>query len=69
MRRDGSGIACWGVNHGQAPPEGVDGDFVAIAAGAFHAMALRRNGNVACSGATTNTVRRLPTVSLDEFYT
>ncbi|XRB02043.1 hypothetical protein NFJ02_13g13970 [Pycnococcus provasolii] len=40
LRRDGS-IACWGNDGiGQAPPAGVDGDFVMIAAGANHSMAV-----------------------------
>ena len=50
LRHDG-GVACWGSNDdGRAPPEGVDGDFVAISAGDTHSLALRRNGNVACWG-------------------
>ena len=50
MRPDG-GVACWGVNErGQVPPDGVDGDFVAISAGGRHSLALRRDGNVACWG-------------------
>ena len=40
-------------NHGQAPPDGVDGDFVAIAAGEGHSLALRRDGSVACWGDST----------------
>ncbi|XRB20025.1 hypothetical protein RI054_23g98720 [Pseudoscourfieldia marina] len=44
-------VACWGNNHeGQAPPAGVQGDFVAIAAGYRHSLALRRDGSVACWG-------------------
>merc|ERR1712216_717325 len=50
VRRDGS-IACWGSNnHGKAPPGGVDGDFVAVAAGEYHSLALRRDGTIACWG-------------------
>ena len=50
LRIDG-GIACWGHNgYGQAPPDGVDGDFVAIAAGQYHSLALRRDGGVTCWG-------------------
>ena len=65
LRRDGC-VACWGAEergddyddditdaqilHGQAPPDGVDGNFVAIAAGAFHSLALRSDGGVACWG-------------------
>ena len=50
LRRDGR-IACWGNNgFGRAPPEGVDGDFVAIAAGGRHSLALRRDGGIACWG-------------------
>ncbi|XRB02263.1 hypothetical protein NFJ02_14g16170 [Pycnococcus provasolii] len=45
---------------GQAPPDGVDGDFVAIAAGDAHSLALRRDGSIACWGDNTET-RRLPT--------
>ena len=50
LRHDG-GVACWGSNTlGQAPAEGVDGDFVAFCAGDRHSIALRRNGSVACCG-------------------
>ena len=50
MRCDG-GVACWGSNDdGQAPPDGVDGDFVAIAAGCYLSLALRRDGSIACWG-------------------
>ena len=50
LRPDGS-IACWGDNDGgRAPPEGVDGDFVAIAAGEAHSLAVRRDGGVTCWG-------------------
>ena len=51
LRRNGS-VVCWGVNdEGQAPPEGVEGDFVMIAAGGAHSMALRRDGSgIACWG-------------------
>ena len=49
--RVGGNVACWGDNgHGQAPPEGMQGDFVAIAAGLNHALALRRDGSIACWG-------------------
>ena len=51
IRHDGS-IACWGRNEfGEAPPDGVDGDFVAVAGGFAHSLALRRDGCVACWGA------------------
>ncbi|GHP08800.1 hypothetical protein PPROV_000753700 [Pycnococcus provasolii] len=51
MRADGS-VACWGDNHnGEAPPAGVEGDFVAVAAGYGHSLALRADGSVACWGA------------------
>ena len=54
LRRDGS-IACWGrIAEGQAPPEGVAGDFVAIAAGDLHSLALRRDGSIACWGNNAN---------------
>eukprot|EP00237_Pycnococcus_provasolii_P013948 CAMPEP_0205950136 /NCGR_PEP_ID=MMETSP1459-20131121/2100_1 /ASSEMBLY_ACC=CAM_ASM_001120 /TAXON_ID=41880 /ORGANISM="Pycnococcus provasolii, Strain RCC931" /LENGTH=131 /DNA_ID=CAMNT_0053321765 /DNA_START=1 /DNA_END=393 /DNA_ORIENTATION=+ len=54
LRHDG-GVACWGLNdEGQAPPDGVEGDFVAIAAGSLHSLALRRDGNVACWGSNDN---------------
>ena len=50
LRHDGN-VACWGSNvFDEAPPEGVDGDFVAISAGWGHSLALRRNGSVACWG-------------------
>ena len=50
IRVDGS-IACWGMNGvGQAPPDGVPGDFVAIAAGSGHSLALRVDGSIACWG-------------------
>ena len=50
LRRNGS-VACWGDNgEGQAPPDGVDGDFVAIAAGWMYSIALRPDGSVACWG-------------------
>ena len=50
IRVDGS-IACWGDNgDGQAPPDGVPGNFVAIAAGAAHSLALRVDGSIACWG-------------------
>ena len=50
LRVDGS-IACWGDNgNGQAPPDGVPGNFVAIAAGEFHSLALRVDGSIACWG-------------------
>ena len=50
IRVDGS-IACWGANgDGQAPPDGVPGNFVAIAAGALHSLALRVDGSIACWG-------------------
>ena len=54
LRHD-SNIACWGWNdHGQAPPDGIQGDFVAIAAGDSHSLTLRRNGNIACWGYNGN---------------
>ena len=54
IRVDGS-VACWGVNgFGQAPPDGVPGDFVAIATGFAHSLALRRDGSVACWGRNEN---------------
>ena len=47
LRRDGS-IACWGENYeGEAPPAGVDGNFVAIAADG-HSLALRHDGHIVC---------------------
>ena len=50
-RRNGTSVACWGFNQlGQAPPGGMDGDFVAIGAGAHFSVALRRDGSVACWG-------------------
>ncbi|GHP10960.1 hypothetical protein PPROV_000969000 [Pycnococcus provasolii] len=50
LRRDG-GITCWGRNvEGQAPPAGVEGAFVAIAAGMLHSLALRRDGGITCWG-------------------
>ena len=51
LLRNGS-VVCWGDNdEGQAPPEGVEGDFVEIAAGRTHSMALRRDGSgIACWG-------------------
>ena len=49
--RSNGNVACWGCNDwGEAPPDGVDGDFVAIAAGYFHSVALRRDGTIACWG-------------------
>ncbi|XRB07697.1 hypothetical protein NFJ02_32g82480 [Pycnococcus provasolii] len=35
---------------GQAPPNGVDGEFVAVAAGGYHSLALRSDGTIACWG-------------------
>ena len=56
--------ACWGNNeHGQAPPDGIDGDFVAIAAGAVHSLALGSDGSVACWG--DNTYDQAPPDGLD----
>ena len=50
LQRDGR-FACWEDDlYGQAPPDGVDGDFVAIAAGRYHSLALRRDGSIACWG-------------------
>ena len=50
IRVDGS-IACWGDNIcGQAPPDGVPGNFVAIAVRALHSLALRVDGSIACWG-------------------
>ena len=52
--RVNAGVACWGSNdNGRAPPDGVDGDFVAIAAGARHSLALQSDGSVACWGDNT----------------
>ena len=54
LRRDGR-VACWGDNDfGQAPPDGVDGDFIAIDAGDFHSLALQRDGSIACWGWNNN---------------
>ncbi|XRB17901.1 hypothetical protein RI054_16g77460 [Pseudoscourfieldia marina] len=33
-----------------APPNGVDGEFVAVAAGGYHSLALRSDGTIACWG-------------------
>ena len=53
LLRNGS-VVCWGDNdEGQAPPDGVDGDFVAIAAGCYLSLALRRDGSIACWGDNT----------------
>ena len=50
LRREG-GIACWGRNdEDQAPPDGIDGDFVAVAAGVKHSLALRGDGRFASWG-------------------
>ena len=50
LRADGS-VACWVENDdGQAPPAGVEGDFVAVAAGTVHSLAVRADGSVACWG-------------------
>ena len=66
LQRDGS-IACWGSNlDGQAPPDGIQGDFVAIAAGLAHSLALRRDGGIACWG--SNDDGQAPTPEDDEFY-
>ena len=47
LRPDGS-VACWGNDYyGQAPPDGVPGEFVAVAAGDFHSLALRPDGKIA----------------------
>ena len=49
--RVNGGVACWGYNElGRAPPDGVHGDFVAVAAGYYHSLALRSDGNIACWG-------------------
>ena len=51
IRDDDGSIVCWGDNdYGQAPPGGVGGDFVAIAAGGQHSLAIRRDGSVHCFG-------------------
>ena len=61
-------IACWGVNHnGQAPPDGIQGDFVAIAAGANHSLAIRRDGSIACWG--DNEDGQAPTPEDDDYAT
>ena len=50
IRSDGS-VACWGQNDwGLAPPDDIDGDFVATAAGDYHSIALRRDGGITCWG-------------------
>ena len=50
LRNNGS-IACWGNNrYRQAPPDGIQGDFIMVAAGEFHTLALQRDGNIACWG-------------------
>ena len=60
-------IACWGRNtNGQAPPDGIQGDFVAIAAGSYHSLALQRDGNIACWG--DNDDGQAPTPEHDEEY-
>ncbi|XRA98852.1 PPIase cyclophilin-type domain-containing protein [Pycnococcus provasolii] len=41
-------------DYGQAPTDGVAGDFVAIAAGDNHSMALRRDGSIQCWGFNGN---------------
>ncbi|XRB14374.1 Regulator of chromosome condensation (RCC1) repeat [Pseudoscourfieldia marina] len=41
-------------DYGQAPTDGVAGNFVAIAAGGNHSMALRRDGSIQCWGFNGN---------------
>ena len=66
LRVDGS-IAFWGSNcDGQAPPAGVDGEFVAVTAGAHHSLALQRDGSIACWG--DNEYGQAPTPEDDELY-
>ena len=63
LRNDGR-ITCFGTNnHGQAPPDGVEGDFVAIAAGGAHSLVLRSGGSVACWG--NNDYRQAPPGGVD----
>ena len=45
IRADGS-VACWGNNEiGQAPPEGIAGDFIAVCSGGTYNIALTRDGH------------------------
>ena len=65
LRNDGN-IACWGDNgDGQAPPDGIQGDFVAIAAGDNHSLAIRRDGSIACWG--DNEFGQAPTPEDDDY--
>ena len=60
IRVDGS-IACWGVNgNGQAPPDGVPGNFVAIAAGARHSLVKYTDGITATLSADVVKTLLLP---------
>ena len=50
LQRNGN-ITCLGNNdNGQAPPDGIQGDFIMVAAGDYHSLALQRNGSIACWG-------------------
>ena len=50
IRADGS-VACWGNNEiGQAPPEGIAGDFIAVCSGGTYNIALTRDGHFVCWG-------------------
>ena len=67
LRHDGN-ITCWGnFDDGQAPPDGIQGDFVAIAAGDSHSLALQRNGSIACWG--NNEFGQAPTPEDDDYAT
>ena len=49
LRKNGS-IACWGGVEDQDSPDGIQGDFVMVAAGHSHTLALQCDGNIACWG-------------------
>lgn len=50
IRQDGS-VACFGDNSaGEAPPEGLEGDFVKVSAGMKFSVALRRDGSIVFLG-------------------